>query len=429
VKCKNCSASFEVGSTNAERRGRQVHAKNEKRTAVRLIVATGVAMLVIGGIIALASKSDDRPSPSPRRSVEDRARQRAAYTSMRNARPAPREPAVDMSRVRPHPQALLRAFVAAMADGDEDAMKSAFLFDQYFKQTDLRTRDPLQKYANSDEARQAELRAVVIQEMQSPYLVEVLRQHMVPQLASSESWVWEYDHVDTKGADFRIRCRDGDGRPLLSLRIGLNLRTGMTPEDAVRAEAWGVQSVALKWLQETIAATGDTKRFRSLGIETQKRRETVARKGTKKGPVEADPTRQQVVGGTSEADRTAIQGLIRALIDEGTSGPDYFKAQDKLKDHGKRAVPFLLNELLDREHGDNDTDIMVGHKCCQMLREITGQAFGYAPGKAKFAMQNMASATSEERLTAIRRWFGWWRYNGTRWNGKKAVDEPDEEGK
>ena len=54
------------------------------------------------------------------------------------------------------------------------------------------------------------------------------------------------------------------------------------------------------------------------------------------------------VSGTTSEEGAIIEGHVRALVDEGTSGRDYFKAQDELKAKGKAAIPFLLNELVDR---------------------------------------------------------------------------------
>ena len=52
-----------------------------------------------------------------------------------------------------------------------------------------------------------------------------------------------------------------------------------------------------------------------------------------------------------------------------------------------------------------------------------------APARPRSQRQSMAAATPEERKKAVRRWFGWWKYNRTSWKRKKVTVEPEEEDK
>lgn len=424
VKCKKCHRGFSVGHTTSERQGLQSRDRHDQKTAVKLVVACSIALLAIAGIIAGLGSKDSGTSPQDPLSAQNRARGRAGLRT-----DYPRTdlgPDIDPSEVRRHPPVVTRVFVTAMANGDRETIQELFLFDAYFKIADLRLRNEGDKYHGGSEGRQAELRDLVVSELLDPFLVEVLKKHMVPQMESGQEWVWKVKDIDRQSAGMRILCKDEESKDLLMLDVELALKAGMTAEDAMNQEAWGVKKVSLKWMQETIAATGDQKRFRGLGVETQKKREAVARKGGK-GPVEAPPSVQDAVPGTSGEQGAIIEGHVRTLLDEGTSGPDYFKAQDALKQSQKMAIPFLLSELVERDHRESEIDIMAAHKCILVLREITGESFGYAPGKAKMRMQNMAAATPEEREQAIRRWFGWWKYNRTSWKRKKIADDVDEE--
>ena len=425
LKCKKCNRGFAVGHTSSERQGLRSRDRQDQKTAVKLVVACSVALLLIAGVIALAANSTDGSSPQDDLSnISTRSRGRSGLPT--NYERTNFGPEIDSEEVSRQPPAVTRVFVTAMANGDRETIKELFLFDAYFKTADLRLRNGGEKYHGGSEGRQAELRELVVSELLDPFLVEILKKHMVPQLEAGEKGVWKSKQVDTKSASMRISCKDENSKDLLMLDVALALKDGMTASDSVSQDAWGVKKVSLRWMQETIASTGDQKRLRGLGVETRERRETGARKGSK-GPVEAPAAVQNAVPGTSGEQGAIIEGNVRTLIDEGTSGPDYFKVQDALKQSQKMAIPFLLNELVERDHRENESDIMAAHKCILVMREITGESFGYAPGKAKMRMQSMAAATPEEREKAVRRWFGWWKYNRTSWTRKKIADDVDEE--
>lgn len=424
VKCKKCQRAFHVGHTASERQGQRSRDRHDQKTAVKLVVACSLALLLIAGLIAVAGSTDSGTSVQDGSRATRRSNRRTELPE--NYARTDLGKSINPEEVSRHPPVITRDFVTAMANGDRETIKELFLFGAYFKRADLRFRNEEERYHGGSEGRQAELRDLVVTELLDPFLVEVLKKHMVPQMEAGEDWVWKAKEVDRKSAGMRILCKDEENKDLLMLDVELALKEGMTEQDAMTQEAWGVKKVSLKWMQETIAATGDQKRFRGLGVETQKKREAQARAGNK-GPAEATPSVQNAVPGTSGEQGAIIEGHVRALIDEGTSGPDYFKAQDALKEAQKMAIPFLLNELVDRDHGENEADIMAAHKCILVLREITGMAFGYAPGKARMRMQSMASATPEERRQAVRRWFGWWKYNRTSWTKKKLADDEGEE--
>lgn len=426
VKCKKCQRAFHVGHTSSQRQGQRSRDRHEHKTAIKLIVACSIGLLFVAGIIAATASTESGSTGGDTSNTRRRPRGRTELPT--NYPRTDLGTSVDPAEVSRHPPVVTRQFIAAMANGDRQTVKELFLFDSYFKTADLRFKKGEEQYKDGSEGRQAELRDLVVNELLDPFLVEVLKKHMVPQMEAGEEWVWTSQEVDRQSAGMRVLCKDEERKDLLMLDIELGLKTGMTMTDAVKQDAWGVKKVSLKWMQETIAATGDQKRFRGLGVETQKKREAVARKGSK-GPAEAAPSVQEAGAGTSGAQGAVIEGNVRALIDEGTSGPDYFKAQDALKQSQKMAIPFLLNELVERDHGENETDIMAAHKCIMVLREITGESFGYAPGQAKMRMQSMAAATPEERKKAVRRWFGWWKYNRTSWKRKKVTVEPEEEDK
>ncbi|HMS18105.1 MAG TPA: hypothetical protein PKA37_14770, partial [Planctomycetota bacterium] len=78
-----------------------------------------------------------------------------------------------------------------------------------------------------------------------------------------------------------------------------------------------------------------------------------------------------------------------------------------------------------RDHTNDATQIREANMAILLLREITGESFGYAPGQAKGFGQSIVTATPEERVLAVRRWFGWWNTKGRSFV-KKTNEEPDD---
>ena len=97
---------------------------------------------------------------------------------------------------------------------------------------------------------------------------------------------------------------------------------------------------------------------------------------------------------------------------------------------GKPAIPFLLNTLIGVDHKEDESAILNAMSIVNTLRELTGESFGYGPPTAAGIMggSGLAGATADQRVRAIRRWFGWWSHNKKTWAGRKAATEDEEDG-
>ncbi|MAG33784.1 MAG: hypothetical protein CL908_23130 [Deltaproteobacteria bacterium] len=426
VKCKKCERAFSVGVTHAERRGQHSRDSNDHKTAIKLTVICSVALLLIAGIVYLAGSSDSGVTAG-NRSAKGRRRNAALPKSYAETHLRANVPTSQ------HPPRIADRFLRAMADGDKDGLSELFLFDHYFEWAD-------KHYGNLDENKnglyavgtaeyQASQRELVLDQLMDAGRSEFLRRDLVPQIDSNEEWVWARKRVEPDYADIQFLCKDSAGQDLFIIYIGVRLKKGMTPQDGGREDAWGVYKVSDQWYQKTLAIAKPEKRLVDIGVGRHYKDVMKARKAAGAGPAEAKAEFQDPVPGTSAGQKDAIEAAVRVLLDEGSSGPDYFRSQAQLKDMGKGAIPFLLNVLLDKDHREDEQDIMTAHKATVILREITGKHFGYAPGKAKMAMQSLATATADERDTAVRRWFGWWKLNKRSWKGRVDEDEEGEEDK
>ena len=424
VKCKKCQKVFSVGMSQAERKGVRSRDRNDQKTAVKMIVICGVALLLIAGIVVMAGNTDSGTSQQrPTR----RSARRGDTPLPSNYQRTNLDNIVDTQLATSHPPTIAAKFVRAMAEGDTDTIKDLFLFDQYFERADKNVRREEEKYHNMSDAEKAAKREMVLSELTDAYLTEVLKTHLIPQLEADEEWVWASKEADATSGGVRLRARDDRGKDLILVDVELVLRPGLKGRDAEKLGSWGVKKVSRKFLQKTLASDKADKRMVDIGQGTDWKKTIRAGKSKGKGPPEADPVSQEPVPGTSDAQKSTLLGHIRALIDPATSGPDFHKARDALTAAGKYAIPFMLNELLERDHAESESDILASNTIISVLRDMTGQSFGYRPGRATGLGQSQVTGTPEERTTGVRRWFGWWRLNQRTWNGKKAVEEDEDD--
>ncbi len=96
----------------------------------------------------------------------------------------------------------------------------------------------------------------------------------------------------------------------------------------------------------------------------------------------------------------------------------------------------ILEKYVVRHQQAETADPRATDKCAreldmrEVLRELTGESFGYGPPTAAGIMggSGLAGATADQRVRAIRRWFGWWIHNKKTWAGRKASTDEEEDG-
>jgi len=114
--------------------------------------------------------------------------------------------------------------------------------------------------------------------------------------------------------------------------------------------------------------------------------------------------------------RKEIDQAIERIMDPDEV-PKVFKASmRRLVEIGKPAIPRLLTKFYEVKGSTEDERIAL-RLVVDVLRDITGESFGYTPSKF--------DASNQQRKAALGFWFGWWSKNW--WRDDFRAHEQDEE--
>jgi hypothetical protein len=214
--------------------------------------------------------------------------------------------------------------------------------------------------------------------------------------------------------------------PWLEIIVKTKLLSGRDPKtDANDVNAWRVYGI--KHHQHKAIKGKARKRGRkdfgaSLGKKPKKAR---SRRTGLKGPPQADLIAVPWLEGTSTEIQGKLTGLIKAALDNMNPKASNV-ARGELVDAGKSAMPGVLTALSVMNHTDDNEQILNAWILIQVLREMTGEHFGYGPQTTSGTRGSLTQATPEERVIAVRRWFGWWATKGANFTSeskKKTVEE------
>lgn len=426
MQCKQCGALFSVGGSKAGARGAAARDTADQRLAKRLMIIAGVVVVFLFLIIGIAgntdsgtARPDDGPEPIYRSEKEQRDidADRARQIEIRREK-------IGIAK------GFGQSFLEAIAAKDEEGARELFIFDTYFERRNTRARRESEKndYATAGPDRRAELEQNQIDALLNPEHGIYIKKELMPRLMTAEKTVLTNVDVDSTLWQLDYQCPDEDGSPLFKLSVSMGVRPGLNPDtEWGLISNLGVVGMSIQWLQ---AQGGDGPKVQrglidvGSAAERRSRRARTRTPSGNGGPPEADPVTQSPIEGTGETQTTNIRRFMGTLTSGG--GAEVSRARENLASMGRIAIPFLLNELVGRNHRDGDKDIASSWLVIQTLREITGENFGYAPGQANRAGFGVANATPEERETAVRRWFGWWKRNARTWTGKKELP-PDED--
>ncbi len=369
-----------------------------------------VGFLLIFGIFQL-SKDEPKPKkkeePAPVSNIVGDTRERPA----------------EMSDV---PVWLARQFMIALANEDEDKIEELMAWDLLFaKIDDLNNRQPGERYRDLDQEGKQALRDKYITKVMDPDFTTIIREYALDSLMDNT-----FDSTSDVGIDYGnvdIMVEDSRGRPKLLMQIKSQLKPGKdTVRDAQNRSAWGIVTV-LHQIQGKVNAAGQKVRTRRKNFADDlyaKKKKKKAKKKRHAGPPEADPKLVDWPEGMSAATKSKIESQVADLIQD-----DDFRrareAKDLLMERGKPAIPGLLRALSKLDFEEDKDEVAQAWQIIQTLREITGLNFNFRPMMTRLAlgMGGMTRATPEERLKAVRRWFGWWEKNAKTWKGKKIVDD------
>lgn len=445
VRCRGCGATFTVGAGSRGGGGKQGRRQDmrDQKTATRVLVVVALVVVLFGGLVAVLNTSEapggqegrsvaigdvDASDPDVYR-IEDRAPEVAAE------RP---EATPEIKAVQDQ---VMMAFLEALAEGDEEAFDRHFNYRLYWKEL---ARDAGWEpgddyhYASANAEKREELEALARDTVmgRDMEVVEGIRTLLLPGLRSGEIQPYNVER-EIDFASFDLTAKDEQGEDYFSLRLRLRLNEGLDPRvDGLNPESWGVYTFELRRHKSTLAIReADTSHVDLVSQRIKEERREARRRSvqTGKGPAEADPERVDPLPGTSGAQASRIQSAVRILTDRGSSGPEVHEAHQALIRYGKVSIPFLLNALVGKDHRMNEDDILSCMPVITTLREITGNRFGYGPPNPEaqglgMGQGGLAGATPDQRLTALKRWFGWWKAEGPTWSGRKDENEKEEDG-
>ena len=129
---------------------------------------------------------------------------------------------------------------------------------------------------------------------------------------------------------------------------------------------------------------------------------TIDETGSPVAPIKAVP----LLEGSSPGLVIQIKTHINTLTNPDATR----KAQEAKKELvfiGKSAIPVLLNCLVGKDLKNSD-EVFYCHQVIQALRDITGKRFGFEPQTGE---RILTAASTVEQVSALRKWFGWWKIN------------------
>ena len=435
LRCKKCQATFAVGGRPSGPPGRRParEDKRDQQLAVKLMLVGGGVLILIA-VIILSLGNQKAPGGGVKKTTHRTA-----------SRPKPRiAPRPENYTLPEHPRTIQQEFLTALANDDEETIRKLFLFDAYYSWARRKFQfdeDSPYRYDLASPEKKKELEDLAVEQMLAdPQLQEYLKRYLVPALEDGTAEPVRAEQQADYGR-WEYTVSDSKGKPLFNIAVQMRLKAGLGDDPWTNGrlkENWGVWKVDVKYHVSSLRSERPDKKavdaILESKIRTERHKKRLARRKASRGPVEADPTHQDPLEGTGAGQIGLIRDAIAKLLDPETSGPEFHRARDALRDLGKPAIPFLLNALLNKDHKNGEDDILQSMPIITTLREITGESFGYGPPTADTDPMGMgggsglAGATPEARERAVRCWFGWWQQNKDTWAGRPKTTEEEEDG-
>ncbi len=170
------------------------------------------------------------------------------------------------------------------------------------------------------------------------------------------------------------------------------------------------------WFLASMVATAiqTPEQMQKVG-ETERAAEKAKRADRGLAPIEKQP----LLADTPAAVQSQIDALCAKLTDTSATR-EVSKAKRELAGLGKPAIPALLNLIVGREELASSTDQIIVNHVVSVLKDITQEDLGYAPGGIGGTMEG---DIKKENVKALMRWFGWWREHQKSWTGPRAEEE------
>jgi hypothetical protein len=356
------------------RRSKLAERKQTNQTQKQLLIAVigVVAVLIVLLFIAL-SGDDPAPLPTP---VDTASAATTAKTAVAATTPEPTDPM----------RARVETILLAVQEGDRDALSRHVSFprfnDQFVAAGSIEkrwseldslgqtlARQKVCELLSADEAtrefmRKATIRSYVVMSSDpGRYKAQVIHQHLIER---EREQVREIELENVEGSWFLV----------------------------------GIQASAAQTPAEMLA---QAERARAEAREQRANRDLA--------PIE----HQEHLEDTPAELRTQIDSLCRTLTDLSLT-KEISKAKRELAAIGKPAIPSLLNVIVGREELATHQDQMIINNAVSVLKDITQEDLGYAPGGIG---GTMTGDLKKENVEQLMRWFGWWRQNKKSWTGPR----------
>ncbi len=399
-------------------RAREIKEKQESKMATQALVIGGIVIVLLFGFIALSSSGDDEVDTAPKTRSDPLT---AAIPDDRLAKPD------EESQV---PYWLATQFMIALANEDADALDKIIWWEKFFSRLEDKNRiDPEKRYVNLDEAGKEALRQRFLIGVMDPDYIQLIRENILEDLMAGKIGLFSHWDVQADYGKIVIPVEDRKtGKKKLDITVTAELLPDFDPiRDAQNRQAWKIVGLAHEQYGKVKNGLKVRSKQKDFGAEVVKPKKKKRKKRGPKGPPEADPAPVPWLADTPAETRAKVQSLIGKILD--LSHPrEGDQARRELVELEKAAIPGILTALAPFNHKDNQDDISKAWLLVQVLREITFKEFGYGPGTTSLGMGRggMVRATPEERVRAIRRWFGWWKVFGPAWDRAVEIQKLEE---
>ena len=201
--------------------------------------------------------------------------------------------------------------------------------------------------------------------------------------------------------------QDADGAEVLVIQQHLIERTREQERNLELAKLdgfWFLVAMSTSPVQtpEEMKAVGDTARAA----------ERAKRVNRDLAPIE----RQEPLADTPADVTVRIDAACAKLLDLSAT-KEATRAKRELAAIGKPAIPAVLNLIVGREELATKEDQMIVNNAVSVLKDITQEDLGYAPGGIG---GTMTGDIKKENVDALMRWFGWWRDHKKSWTGPRS---------
>jgi hypothetical protein len=415
-RCPKCKAGLRLGGpTKSQARASDVRDKSDTRTAQRALIGFGVAAVVVA-IFFLSQEKKPRP-------IETTSPLRPPTPTIKEA-PDP-TPVRRTTTTSSQPEAVVKKMIRALASEDSAQFDELFDYRKFYSNMARKNHwEEERHYDKVSVEAQAAYRDDAKGALLSADRATYLRDYLLKKLDGPAEGYMTKDLGSDYGA-FNFDIKNEAGKSVLLMRLVVSVRDGFDAvNDAENPKAWAVSSIDEQWLVTTVGRPNADRRMKDPVEEARKERAIATRRSG--GFPEEEPTEQAPLPGTSAAQAQVWSDAIVALGKMSSSAKELRKAREQLVEGGKPAIPYLLNALRRYDHNGPEEDRIAASQIVNVLTDITGEQIDYGPMNTDQAKFGMVSMTPEERATAVRRWFGWWKTKGAAFERKKVAAEPDD---